>query len=80
MKLSSTVLKNKSIILIDDSSKGTNTQDSQMLYESCKEVHVRIACPEIKHLTFTDRYATKGIDIKNNSKMCDYNKAKVKSF
>ena len=56
-----------------------------MLYESgAKEVHVRIACPEIKHPDFY------GVDMptkeellaykKNNSEMCDYIKAKSLKF
>ena len=56
-----------------------------MLYEAgAKEVHVRIACPEIK---FPDFY---GVDMptkeellahkKNNSEMCNYIKAKSLKF
>ena len=56
-----------------------------MLYEAgAKEVHVRIACPEIK---FPDFY---GVDMptkeellafnKNNQEMCDYIKAKSLKF
>ena len=51
------VYKNKSIVLIDDSLvRGTTCfKIVKMLYEAgAKEVHVRIACPEIK---FPDFYA-----------------------
>ena len=56
-KLSSTktIVKNKSIILIDDSLvRGTTCNKIvKMLYEAgAKEVHVRIACPEIKYPDF----------------------------
>ena len=89
LKLSSTktLVKNKSIILIDDSLvRGTTCHKIvNMLYESgAKEVHVRIACPEIK---FPDFY---GVDMptkeellafnKNLSEMCDYIKAKSLKF
>ncbi len=81
LKLSPTksIVKNKSIILIDDSLvRGTTcTKIVKMLYEAgAKEVHVRIACPEIK---FPDFY---GVDMptkeellahnKNNEEMCRY--------
>ena len=57
----------------------------KMLYEAgAKEVHVRIACPEIK---FPDFY---GVDMptkkellanqKNNEEMCEYIKAKSLKF
>jgi amidophosphoribosyltransferase len=89
LKLSSTktIVKNKSIILIDDSLvRGTTCNKIvKMLYESgAKEVHVRIACPEIK---FPDFY---GVDMptknellaheKNNQQMCDHIKAKSLKF
>ena len=89
LKLSSTksMVKNKSIILIDDSLvRGTTCYKIvKMLYESgAKEVHVRIACPEIK---FPDFY---GVDMptkkellahqKNNEEMCKYIKAKSLKF
>ena len=89
LKLSSTktIVKNKSIILIDDSLvRGTTcTKIVKMLYESgAREVHVRIACPEIK---FPDFY---GVDMptreellafkKDNSEMCDYINAKSLKF
>ena len=89
LKLSSTksIVKNKSIILIDDSLvRGTTCHKIvKMLYEAgASEVHVRIACPEIK---FPDFY---GVDMptkeellafdKNNDEMCDYMKAKTLKF
>jgi len=89
LKLNSTktIVKNKSIVLIDDSLvRGTTCHKIvKMLYESgAKEVHVRIACPEIK---FPDFY---GVDMptkeellahtKNNQEMSDYIKAKSLKF
>ena len=89
LKLSTTktIVKNKSIILIDDSLvRGTTCHKIvKMLYESgAKEVHVRIACPEIKYPDFY------GVDMptknellafeKNNQQMCDYIKAKSLKF
>ena len=50
-----TIVKNKSVILIDDSLvRGTTClKIVKMLYESgAKEVHVRIACPEIRYPDF----------------------------
>ena len=89
LKLSSTrtIVKNKSIILIDDSLvRGTTCHKIvNMLYESgAREVHVRIACPEIKYPDFY------GVDMptkeellahkKSNQEMCDYIKAKSLKF
>ena len=89
LKLSSTktIVKNKSIILIDDSLvRGTTcSKIKEMLYESgAKEVHVRIACPEIK---YPDYY---GVDMptkeellahsKNIDEMCKHIKAKTLKF
>ena len=89
LKLSSsrTVVKNKSIILIDDSLvRGTTCHKIvKMLYESgAKEVHVRIACPEIR---FPDFY---GVDMptkkellaneKNLNQMCEHIQAKSLKF
>ncbi len=89
LKLSSTksIIKGKSIILIDDSLvRGTTClKIVKMLYESgAKEVHVRIACPEIK---FPDFY---GVDMptknellankRSNAEMCEYIKAKSLKF
>jgi len=82
-----TLVKNKSIILIDDSLvRGTTCHKIvKMLYDSgAKEVHVRIACPEI---LFPDFY---GVDIptkkellasnKTNQEMCSYINAKSLKF
>ena len=89
LKLSSTktIVKGKSIILIDDSLvRGTTCfKIVKMLYESgAKAVHVRIACPEI---VYPDFY---GVDMptkeellaykKSNKEMCDYIKAKSLKF
>ena len=89
LKLSSTktIVKNKSIILIDDSLvRGTTCHKIvKMLYESgAKEVHVRIACPEIKYPDFY------GVDMptkeellaheRSIGEMCDYIKAKTLKF
>ena len=89
LKLSATktIVKDKSIILIDDSLvRGTTClKIVKMLYESgAKEVHVRIACPEI---IYPDFY---GVDMptkeellaykKNNNEMCEYIKAKSLKF
>ncbi len=89
LKLSSTksIVKGKSLILIDDSLvRGTTCHKIvKMLYEAgAKEVHVRIACPEIK---FPDFY---GVDMptknellafkKNIAEMCEYIKAKSLKF
>ena len=82
-----TLVKNKSIILVDDSLvRGTTCHKIvKMLYNAgAKEVHVRIACPEI---LFPDFY---GVDMptkkellasnKNNQEMCDYINAKSLKF
>ena len=48
-------IKNKKIILVDDSLvRGTTSHKIvKMLYDAgAKQVHVRIACPEIKHPDF----------------------------
>ena len=89
LKLSSTktIVKNKSIILIDDSLvRGTTCHKIvKMLYESgAKEVHVRIACPEIRYPDFY------GVDMptkeellaneKNNEEMCEYINANTLKF
>ena len=89
LKLSSTktVVQNKSIILIDDSLvRGTTCHKIvKMLYESgAKEVHVRIACPEIRYPDFY------GVDMpnkkellaneKNNQEICEYINAKTLKF
>ena len=82
-----TLVKNKSVILVDDSLvRGTTCHKIvKMLYDAgAKEVHVRIACPEI---LFPDFY---GVDMptkhellasnKTNQEMCDYIKAKSLKF
>ena len=89
LKLSPTksIIENKSLILIDDSLvRGTTCHKIvKMLYEAgAKEVHVRIACPEIK---FPDFY---GVDMptkkellaydKSNKEMCEYINAKSLKF
>ncbi len=89
LKLSSTksIVKNKSVILIDDSLvRGTTClKIVKMLYEAgAKEVHVRIASPKIK---FPDFY---GVDMptkkellanqKTNGEICEYIKAKSIKF
>ena len=89
LKLNSTktIVKGKSIILIDDSLvRGTTCYKIvKMLYENgAKEVHVRIACPEIKYPDFY------GVDMptreellaykKSNNEMCNYINAKSLKF
>ena len=89
LKLSSTrtIVRNKSIILIDDSLvRGTTCHKIvKMLYEAgAKEVHVRIACPEIKYPDFY------GVDMptkeellangKSTQEMCNYLKASSLKF
>ena len=82
-----TIVKDKSIILIDDSLvRGTTCHKIiKMLYESgAKEVHVRIACPEIKYPDFY------GVDMptkeellanqKNIDEMCKHIKAHSLKF
>ena len=82
-----TTIKNKKIILIDDSLvRGTTSHKIvKMLYDSgAKEVHVKIACPEIR---FPDFY---GVDTptkkellaanKTNDEICKYIGAKSLSF
>ena len=81
LKLSSTrsILKNKAVVLIDDSLvRGTTcSKIIKMLYKAgAKEVHVRIACPEIKYPDFY------GVDMptkkellssnKDTSEICDF--------
>ena len=73
LKLSSTksILKNKSIILIDDSLvRGTTcSKIIKMLYKAgAKEVHVRIACPEIKYPDFY------GVDMPTKKELLSSNK------
>ena len=75
LKLSSTksILKNKSIILIDDSLvRGTTCgKIVKMLYKAgAKKVHVRIACPEIKYPDFY------GVDMPTKKELLSSNKTK----
>ena len=75
LKLSSTktIVKDKSIILIDDSLvRGTTCHKIiKMLYEAgAKEVHVRIGCPEIKHPDFY------GVDMPTKNELLAHNKSK----
>ena len=89
LKLSSTktIVENKKIILIDDSLvRGTTcSKIVKMLYDSgAREVHVRIACPEIKYPDFY------GVDMPSkqellahkmsNNEMCQHIKAKSLKF
>jgi len=87
LNASKSIVKNKSILLIDDSIvRGTTcSKIVKMLYDAgAKEVHVRIACPEIK---FPDFY---GVDMPNKKEllandktleeMRDYIKAKSLKF
>ena len=82
-----TMVKNKSIVLIDDSIvRGTTCHKIvKMLYEAgAKEVHVRIGCPEIKYPDFY------GVDMptkrellahnRDNKQMCDHINAKSLKF
>ncbi len=67
-----TTVKNKSIILIDDSLvRGTTCHKIvKMLYESgAREIHVRIACPEIR---FPDFY---GVDMPTKEELLAHNKS-----
>tara|TARA_B100000945_G_scaffold320417_1_gene330443 strand:- start:2202 stop:3638 length:1437 start_codon:yes stop_codon:yes gene_type:complete len=73
LKLSANMssIKNKSIVLIDDSLvRGTTCfKIIKMLYEAgAKEVHVRIACPEIKYPDFY------GIDMPSKKELLAANK------
>ena len=89
LKLSANIssLKNKSIILIDDSLvRGTTCHKIvKMLYDAgAKEVHVRIACPEIKFPDFygVDTPTKKELLAANNSieEMCKFINAKTLKF
>jgi amidophosphoribosyltransferase len=89
LKLNSTqtIVKNKSLILIDDSLvRGTTCHKIvKMLYEAgAKEVHVRIASPEIKYPDFfgVDMPTKKELlaNNKNTQEMCEYINAKSLKF
>ena len=69
-----TTVKNKSIILIDDSLvRGTTClKIVKMLFENgAKEVHVRIACPEIKYPDFD------GVDMPTKEELLAHNKTNI---
>ena len=81
------VIKNKKIILVDDSLvRGTTSHKIvKMLYDAgAREVHVRIACPEIKHPDFygVDTPTKKELLAanKNNDEICEYIGAKSLKF
>ena len=89
LKLSANIssIKNKSIILIDDSLvRGTTCHKIvKMLYDAgAREVHVRIACPEIKFPDFygVDTPTKKELLAANNSteEMCKFINAKTLKF
>jgi amidophosphoribosyltransferase len=82
-----TTIKNKKIILIDDSLvRGTTSHKIvKMLYDAgAKEVHVKIACPEIKYPDFygVDTPTKKELLAanKNNEEICEYIGAKSLKF
>jgi amidophosphoribosyltransferase len=89
LKLSSTktMIRNKSIVLIDDSLvRGTTCfKIVKMLYDAgAKEVHVRIACPKIMYPDFygVDMPTKKELlaNNKTEEEMCSYIKAKTLKF
>ena len=82
-----TTIKNKKIILIDDSLvRGTTSHKIvKMLYDAgAKEIHVRIACPEIKYPDFygVDTPTKKELLAanKSNEEICKYIGAKTLRF
>ena len=82
-----TTIKNKKIILIDDSLvRGTTSHKIvKMLYDAgAKEVHVKIACPEIRYPDFygVDTPTKKELLAanKNNDEICQYIGAKSLKF
>ena len=82
-----TTIKDKKIILIDDSLvRGTTSHKIvKMLYDAgAKEVHVKIACPEIRHPDFygVDTPTKKELLAANktNDEICDYIGAKSLKF
>ncbi len=82
-----TTIKNKKIILIDDSLvRGTTSHKIvKMLYDAgAKEVHVRIACPEIRYPDFygVDTPTKKELLAANktNDEICNYIGAKSLKF
>ena len=82
-----TTIKNKKIILIDDSLvRGTTSHKIvKMLYDAgAKEVHVKIACPEIRYPDFygVDTPTKKELLAANktNDEICEYIGAKTLRF
>ncbi len=82
-----TTIKNKKIILIDDSLvRGTTSYKIvKMLYDAgAKEVHVKIACPEIRYPDFygVDTPTKKELLAANktNNEICEYIGAKTLRF
>ena len=82
-----TTIKNRKIILIDDSLvRGTTSYKIvKMLYEAgAKEVHVKIACPEIRYPDFygVDTPTKKELLAANktNDEICEYIGAKTLRF
>ena len=82
-----TTIKNKKIILIDDSLvRGTTSHKIvKMLYDAgAKEVHVKIACPEIRYPDFygVDTPTKKELLAANktNDEICEYIGAKSLNF
>tara|TARA_Y100001970_G_scaffold23232_1_gene27238 strand:+ start:23390 stop:24871 length:1482 start_codon:yes stop_codon:yes gene_type:complete len=82
-----TTIKNKKIVLIDDSLvRGTTSHKIvKMLYDAgAKEVHVRIACPEIRYPDFygVDTPTKKELLAanKSNDEICQYIGAKSLKF
>jgi amidophosphoribosyltransferase len=82
-----TTIKNKKIILIDDSLvRGTTSHKIvKMLYDAgAKEVHVKIACPEIRYPDFygVDTPTKKELLAANktNDEICEYIGAKSLKF
>ena len=82
-----TIIKNKSIVLVDDSLvRGTTCHKIvKMLYDAgAKEVHVRIACPEILYPDFygVDMPTKKELlaNDRTNQDMCEYINAKTLKF
>ena len=80
-------IKNKKIILVDDSLvRGTTCYKIvKMLYDSgAKEVHVRIACPEIRYPDFYGVDTTTKKELlaanKTNEEICEYIGAKSLKF
>ena len=89
LKLSTTktIVKNKSIILIDDSLvRGTTClKIVKMLYEAgARKVHVRIACPKIKYPDFYGVDMPTKVELlahqKSTDEMCKYIKAESLKF